>query len=276
MRNKLLVSISVLFMLGTLNGFGLTLKDIPNAMSFSGFKRDVDSVNQTNLETTVSALEAGTLDSGATITGGNTDVEALDVFQSGLISVTNNGTYAVTSGVTVVFSTGSANLGTNAITLTRPTSSGFRYLVNSDTSSNLVSIAQSGSYDTPAIELGIGETLFLTALEQADGSGTNVWLGMQLYTTNAPIVDASIVPMMDQHGTWTNGQGAITFPIPFAATPVHISITWADAIAHITDTNTQISASARSSVGFTPSTKISVAVGATATNATWRAKGAMQ
>ena len=71
MRNKLITISLVLLTVGMVCvSYSLSLKSIDNPMDFSGYKRFVAPVNETNLETIVSALQAGTLTNGVTVTGG--------------------------------------------------------------------------------------------------------------------------------------------------------------------------------------------------------------
>ena len=126
-----------------------------------------------------------TMSGNQTISGKQTvvgvaDVGALDMTQSAATSATNGATVTLTSGVTKIFSTGGGNLTTNTITLTRPTSAGLRIIYNDATSSNLIAIASSGSWNGAALELAAGEAAIAVGLESVDGVGTNAWDGQEL------------------------------------------------------------------------------------------------
>ena len=95
-------------------------------------------------------------------------------------TATNAQDVTLSSTVTLVTSQGGANATTNTITLGRPTAAGFYSIVNSSDSTNLLAIAASGTWNSPALELGAGQGATLVAVEDADGAGTNAWYGLEL------------------------------------------------------------------------------------------------
>jgi len=112
-------------------------------------------------------------------TNGIVTPDALSFIEQTAVGVTNGQAVTLTGGINLLQGTGSPNLNTNTVTVTRPLGGELCYIVNVATASNLVAVASAGAWNSTAVELAAGEAAYALGLSDIDGTGTNAWRGAE-------------------------------------------------------------------------------------------------
>lgn len=142
------------------------------------FKSDVNFDNGSVIKVqgttlTATASQLNTLTGSGTMAPSNITMTGSFVTTPlAAVTATNGQTLTMSSFINIITSTGKPNVNTNAVTLAAPSSAGqWAMIYNNHASTNLLSIASSGTFRGPAMELSAGESLLLYAPTATNWAG---------------------------------------------------------------------------------------------------------
>jgi hypothetical protein len=142
------------------------------------FKSDVDFDTGAKMKiagttVTATASQLNSLTGSGTMTPNNvTMTGVMTTTPIANVAATNGQTLTMSGFINLITSTGKPNVNTNAVTLAAPSAAGqWALLYNQKTSTNLLSIASSGTFHGPAVELSAGEGVLLFAPSATNWAG---------------------------------------------------------------------------------------------------------
>ena len=154
------LSLASLVSAETLEGLSQKIDDIRLGRNVGGQIQDLRVADDVTVGGDLALTGAATVTGNATVSGnlaltGTATVGGLRMPVQVAVSVTNGQVVTLSAGVNQLFATGSAANGTNTITLANSTTVGNVYYVVNTGTSNLLALAETGTWLSDALEINV-------------------------------------------------------------------------------------------------------------------------